>query len=54
MAIQPAPVLFTKDAAGILEQFGPPLQGLWAAIERDYRCERVQRDGFAGIWVKRR
>jgi hypothetical protein len=54
MAIQPAPVLFTKDAAGILEQFGPPLQGLWASIQRDYQCEPVQRDGFAGIWVKKR
>jgi hypothetical protein len=54
MAMQPAPVLFTKDAAGILAQFGPPLQGLWASIQRDYQCEWVARDGFTGVWVRKR
>lgn len=54
MAMQPAPVLFTQDAVGILAQFGPPLQGLWTSIQRDYQCEAVQRDGFAGVWVRKR
>ncbi|MEI6128650.1 MAG: hypothetical protein WCR59_01135 [Planctomycetota bacterium] len=52
MTKQEMPILFTKEAAAILSNYGPPFEGLWSLIERDYSVEPVQRIDFYGCFIR--
>lgn len=52
MTKQDMPILFTKEAAAILSNYGPPFEGLWSLIERDYSVESVQRIDFYGCFIR--